>query len=301
MDNRKIGEFITLTRKQKNMTQKELADILGVTDKAISKWERGAGYPDISTLKPLAEVLGVTVNELLEGEAAKGSDPEIIQEQLTKEANIEDSNSRTLLNALSYTDHLIRQKENRIGNIIAFSLGLMLFLAIFTCMIVDLAVTKQFTWSRIVIVSCVFGGCLFIPPFLNKKRGLLYSLCFLTVLIFPFLGILYRLTAPARVTSDVLWKMEYPIALIWLLFLWLVVLLIRKIRISAWFKVSILSLVCIPADLLTNNLVDRMFDQNGYTSFDLMEYIITVLILAFIAIISLMIGVLKRSTHSTES
>ncbi len=295
MDNRKIGEFITITRKQKNMTQKELADILGVTDKAISKWERGAGYPDISTLKPLADVLGVTVTELLEGEAGTEADMETAPERQENESKAEDSNNRTLLNALSYTDHLIRQKENRIGNIIGLSLGLLLFLAVFTCMIVDLAVTKQFTWSRIVIDSCVFGGSLLIPPFLSKKRGLLYSLCFLTVLIFPFLGILYRLTAPAWLTSDVLWKMEYPIALIWILFLWLMVLLIRKVKINTWFKVSILSLVCIPADLLTNDLVDRMFDHNGYTSFDLMEYVITVLVLLFVAGISLMIGIAKRN------
>ncbi len=295
MDNRKIGDFITLSRKQKNMTQKELADILGVTDKAISKWERGAGYPDISTLKPLAEALGVTVTELLEGEASTESVTDQVQEQLTEAVKVEDNNNRTLLNALSYTDHLIRQKENRIGNIIGISLGLLLFLAIFICMIVDLAVTKQFTWSLIVIDSCVFGGCLFIPPFVNKKHGLLYSLCFLTVLIFPFLGILYRLTAPAWLTTDVLWKMEYPIALIWILFLWLVWLLIRRVKISPWFKVAILSLVCIPADLLTNDLVDRIFDHSGYSYFDFMEYVITVLVFVFIAVISIMIGMLRRS------
>jgi transcriptional regulator with XRE-family HTH domain len=293
MDNRKIGEFITLTRKKKNMTQKELADILGVTDKAISKWERGAGYPDISILKPLAEALGVTVTELLDGEASTVSAPENVRDQQAEADKVEENNNRTLLNALSYTDHLIRQKENRIGNIIGISIGLMLFLAIFICMIVDLAVTKQFTWSLIVIDSCVFGGCLFIPPFVSKKHGLLYSLCFLTILIFPFLGILYRLTAPVWLTPDVLWKMEFPIALIWLLILWLSVLLIRRVKINPWFKLSILSLVCIPANLLTNGLVDRMFDHK-FTYFDFMEYVITISVLVFIAVISIMIGMLRR-------
>lgn len=294
MVNRKIGEFITQTRKQKNMTQKDLADILGVTDKAISKWERGAGYPDISTLKPLSEVLGVTVTELLEGESSTISMINHVEEQPALAVKDEDNN-RTLLNALSYTDHLIRQKENRIGNIIGISLGLLLFLAIFVCMIVDLVVTKQFSWSLIVIDSCVFGGFLLIPPFISKKRGLLYSLCFLSVLIFPFLGILYRLTAPAWLTADVLWKMEFPIALIWILYLWLILLLIKKVQTTSWFKVSVLSLVGIPANLLTNGLVDRMFDYKGYTYFDFMEYILTVLVLVFIAVICFMIGIIRRS------
>ncbi len=293
MDNRKIGEFITMTRKQKNLTQKELADMLGITDKAISKWERGAGYPDISLLKPLSDVLGVTVTELLEGEPNPMSETETAPTQPEATVKIEESN-RTLLNALSYTDHLIRQKENKIGNIIAISLGLLLILAIFTCLIVDIAVTHQFTWSRIVLVSCVYGGCLFLPPFISKKRGLFYSLCFLTVLIFPFLGILYRLTAPASVTTIILWQMEFPIALIWLVFLWLIVLLVRKVRINPWLKVSILSLTCIPCDLFTNFLIDRLFSSN-YSFFDVMEYIITVFALLFIAVICFLIGMLRRS------
>ncbi len=294
MNSRKTGEFITLARKQKSMTQKELADLLGVTDKAISKWERGAGYPDISTLKPLADVLGVTVTELLEGGSGALSDSLSVQEQPDDANKIEERNNRTLLNALSYTNHLIRQKENRIGKIIAISLGLILFIAIFTCMIVDLAINWQFTWSRIVIVSCIFGGCLLIPPFLNKKHGLLYSLCFLSVLIFPFLGIVYRLTASSLITPNVLWKMEFPIALIWIVFLWLVYLLITKVRISPWLKASIISLLCIPADLLTNSLVDRMFDQRGISAYHVMENIITVFIFIIITVICFIFGMLRR-------
>ena len=55
MDNVKFGQFIAKLRKEKNMTQKELAEKLHLTDKAISKWERGLSFPDIATLKPLSE------------------------------------------------------------------------------------------------------------------------------------------------------------------------------------------------------------------------------------------------------
>ena len=68
MNQEKIGKFILKLRKEKNMTQQELADKIGVTDRAISKWENGRGMPDLSLMKPLCEELGITINELISGE-----------------------------------------------------------------------------------------------------------------------------------------------------------------------------------------------------------------------------------------
>ncbi len=61
-----LGEVITETRKSKNMTQLELAEKMGVTDKAVSKWERNLSCPDINSIPLLAEVLGISVNELMQ-------------------------------------------------------------------------------------------------------------------------------------------------------------------------------------------------------------------------------------------
>ena len=71
MDHQKVGCFIAALRREKGWTQRELAAQLGVTDKAVSRWETGKGLPDISLLRPLSEALGVSVNELLSGEAIK--------------------------------------------------------------------------------------------------------------------------------------------------------------------------------------------------------------------------------------
>ena len=68
MDTQKFGTFIAAVRKERKMTQAELAAKLGVTDKAVSRWERGLGFPDIGTLEPLAEALGITVLELMRSE-----------------------------------------------------------------------------------------------------------------------------------------------------------------------------------------------------------------------------------------
>ena len=68
MDNKKTGNLISIIRKDKGLTQKQLADNLGVSNATISKWETGKGFPDISLLEPLASVLGITVSEILAGE-----------------------------------------------------------------------------------------------------------------------------------------------------------------------------------------------------------------------------------------
>lgn len=68
MDAKKTGAFIAQLRKEKRYTQKDLAQIMHVSDKTVSKWETGRGMPDTALLKPLSEVLGVSVGELLSGE-----------------------------------------------------------------------------------------------------------------------------------------------------------------------------------------------------------------------------------------
>ena len=67
MDQYITGSVIKELRERKNLTQSALAEKLGVSDKTISKWETGRGYPDISLLEPLAVVFGVSVAELLSG------------------------------------------------------------------------------------------------------------------------------------------------------------------------------------------------------------------------------------------
>ena len=71
MDNQKFGRFIRDLRKKANMTQKELGEKLNVTDKAVSKWERGLGFPDITIINLLAETFGITASEVLNAEIGK--------------------------------------------------------------------------------------------------------------------------------------------------------------------------------------------------------------------------------------
>jgi len=67
MDQIKIGKFIAEARKARNLTQRQLADALSISDKTVSKWERGRGLPEVSLMLPLCDELRVTVNDLLSG------------------------------------------------------------------------------------------------------------------------------------------------------------------------------------------------------------------------------------------
>ena len=81
MNQEKIGKFIANLRKEKNMTQQELAKKLGVTDRAISKWENGRGLPDYSLLQDLCDTLSISINELFSGEKISKEDYETKAEE----------------------------------------------------------------------------------------------------------------------------------------------------------------------------------------------------------------------------
>ncbi len=98
MDQIKIGKLIAQCRKIKKLTQKELADMLGVTDKSVSKWETGGCLPDVSLYKPLCDILGITLNEFFAGE-------KIADENYKKKAD------ENLYNALENSVFTLKEKQ----------------------------------------------------------------------------------------------------------------------------------------------------------------------------------------------
>jgi len=94
VDKNTTGRFIAELRKQKGFTQKELAENLMVTDKAISRWETGKGLPDTSLLKPLGDVLGVSVTELLSGKKIE-------------EVDMKERADNIILEALNYSKRML--------------------------------------------------------------------------------------------------------------------------------------------------------------------------------------------------
>lgn len=96
MDNEKFGKFFVELRKEKNMTQQEIANKFNVTNKAVSKWERGLSFPDISMLKPISEFFGVTILELLNGERNRNKDIDIDTRVLTILKQVENEKNKKI-------------------------------------------------------------------------------------------------------------------------------------------------------------------------------------------------------------
>ena len=100
MNQIKIGKFIADCRKKKKLTQMQLAEKLGITDKAISKWERGVAMPDTSIMLELCEILGISVNELLSGEKMCMENNQKNEQFLLEMAKELEKKNKTIWNAM---------------------------------------------------------------------------------------------------------------------------------------------------------------------------------------------------------
>ena len=139
MDTLKIGKFIARMRKEKNMTQEELAKILGVTNKTISRWENGNYMPDLSLLKPLSEALDISLNELLSGE---------------KDINVQKADEN-ISNITNYSNLVINKVLKNVYIILMF-LGLFLIISAL------LVTSPESSWGSI---YTSIGLCMFITGF----------------------------------------------------------------------------------------------------------------------------------------
>ena len=146
MDQVKIGKFIAHCRKEKNMTQAELAEKLNITDRAISKWETGKGMPDSSIMLELCDELDISVNELLSGEMIRMDNyNKVAEENFIKfQKEKEDSDKRLL-----FTEIII-------GSIVTISFLLMIFLSIFG---IENIVWKTITIIVGIVIFIIGIGC----------------------------------------------------------------------------------------------------------------------------------------------
>lgn len=105
MNHEKIGRFIANCRKQRKMTQSELGEKLGVTEKSVSNWENGRNMPDLSLFKPLCNELNITLNDLLSGEKVT-------------EKEYREKLEENIINTIDYTNKKLENRNNFIGFIL---------------------------------------------------------------------------------------------------------------------------------------------------------------------------------------
>ena len=156
MDQVKIGKFISDARKAKGYTQKQLSELLGISDKTISKWECGNGFPEASLLLPLCNELEITVNELLTGER-------ISQQNYKKKAE------ENMVN-------MIREKEENMQKILLTTIiGVISTITFVTLLLVVCFYTDVITLPikivLMIIAISVFGIGLYVAMWGDRKIG----------------------------------------------------------------------------------------------------------------------------------
>ncbi len=106
MDQIKTGAFLKELRKEKNLTQEQLAEILGTTDRSVSRWENGKNMPDISLLVELAELYEVDIREIIDGGRRKADMNAELKDNLLKVAEYEEERKNDLLKGLRLLNHV---------------------------------------------------------------------------------------------------------------------------------------------------------------------------------------------------
>lgn len=164
MNQEKIGKFIASKRKEKNLTQIQLAEKLGVTDRSVSKWENGRCMPDLSLFEPLCEELDITINELLSGEELNDEE---YRERLEK----------NIIDTIDYTDKKFSDKHIAIG-IVLLAVGFLITLSAISTFPSESSWNAIYSLSGIIIALIGFSK---FTKYISHIKRILLSLGFLVL------------------------------------------------------------------------------------------------------------------------
>ena len=169
MNQEKIGKFIAECRKNKKMTQSELAEKLGVTDKSIGNWENGRNMPDLSLFKPLCDELGISINDLMSGE------------KISKE-KYQEKFEENIVNTIDYSS----KKINKYNSVIAL---ILVIFGLFIAMSAVIMFPSESSWGSI---YSVLGVMIFVIGVSKLTRNLKIGirLLIIAIIMFGALGII---------------------------------------------------------------------------------------------------------------
>ena len=252
-----IGKFIADCRKEKGLTQAQLAEKLNITDRAVSKWETGKSMPDSSIMLELSNILGVTVNELLSGERIEMN-------------NYEEKVSENLI-------ELTKKDENNLNKNILVSIiyTVTMAIAIMVCFICDISISGTLSWSLITLSSILVAWIISFPIILLGKRGIFVALVAFSIIVIPFLYVLSVLIKVKEVFG-----IGMPMAIISIAFVWMTYFLYRKLKDRKLLATGIVFLALIPISFVINAVLAKMLNIAPVDVGDIMS-VFSLLIIAF--------------------
>jgi len=247
MEQAKMGSFIRDMRIRRGWTQRQLAERLGVTDKAVSKWERGLCYPDMALLPPLSDVLEVSAAELLAGEQNR---PEVPRSSETFETFTE-ATTEAAPDAFASSEVPNKRMDARLRAFVI--LTALCLLAALTCLICDLALHQRYTWFPLVLASLTFGWSICILPIAVKKYPVRLALLSLTLWSFPYLLLVSWL-----IRQPLVWRISIWLVPISAGYIWGVYALFLKLKNRKWLAAGLACLLTVPFAAAINATLDRL-------------------------------------------
>lgn len=239
MNQTEVGKFIAKCRKEKKLTQAQLAEKLNITDRAVSKWETGKSMPDSSIMLELCEILGITVNELLSGE----------------KVDVESYEKKADENLIA----LKRKDENNMAKNVVISIlfSVTFLIGIMVCLICNIAISGNLTWSLIPVSSIVFAWIISFPSIILGERGIIVSLISLSVFIIPYLFLLSRL-----INVKAIFSVGAVMAVVSIAFLWIIAAVFSRIgRTRKLVALGMTFLLAIPFMFIVNVLLSKMIAE----------------------------------------
>ena len=264
MNYKKIGTFICSLRKEKNLTQKELADKLNITNKAISKWERGISCPDISLLIPLSDILDVTTNEILNGEREEISD-------------INEDIDRKVKKTLSYMVNISSEKSKKYLNYIFLGISFSLIISIIICLICDYVLYNSFSWSLVVCASCILSWLIILSIFKSKKNRFKSVIISITLSIIPYL-----FTLSIILENNLIFSLGSIFAILGIVYIWILYYLYIKMKHKKFKITGIAFLLLIPLSFSINRIANYFLGPDPFEIFNVILNTFSAIIIALI-------------------
>lgn len=262
MDNEQMARFISELRKSQKMTQKELAEKLNVTDKAVSKWERGLSYPDISLLSPLAEIFGITTNELL-----KGQRNDMLSFETAEVNNVVEA-------SLQYADKATQNKFKNIQITATLLITFLFLIALFVCSICNFAISGTLTWALYPICALIFAWLIVIPPLQFHKYQIRIFFILISFFLIPFLFTLNFIIG----SSHLFISLAVSVSIIALLYLWSIYFIFTILKTRKCRAAAISVLLSVPVAFLMNFRIGNLLKSPTIDVWDVMSYGIAVMI-----------------------
>lgn len=264
MNYKKIGTFICSLRKEKNLTQKELADKLNITNKAISKWERGISCPDISLLIPLSDILEVTTNEILNGQREEVSD---INKDVDKKVK----------KTLTYMVDISSEKSKKYLNYIFLGVTFSLIISMIICLICDYVLYDSFSWSLVVSASCILSWFIILPFFKSKRDKVKSVTISITLSIIPYLFVLSIL-----LKNNLIFSLGSIIAVLSIIYIWILYYLYTKMKHKKFKATGMAFLLLIPLSLSINHIANYFIGPDPFEVFNAIINTISAIIVALV-------------------